>query len=87
MERDFDLLYAALPGATRIWRADADGPFAAIGDAGPSFGGGLKPHAVYRWRVAAVVSGVEGPVSIEATAGTRSTPAPCDSPGPCPIGR
>jgi poly(3-hydroxybutyrate) depolymerase len=86
-----DLVWTPVGEATvyRIWRADGDGPFAAIGDvAGPSFGdSGLKPHSMYRWRVAAVVSGVEGPVSIEATAGTRSTPAPCDSPGTCPIGR
>ena len=56
-------------------------PFAAIGDVvGPSFGdSGLKPHSAYRWRVSAVVNGVEGPVSIEATASTLSTPAPCDT--------
>ena len=39
------------------------------------------------WRVAAVINGAEGPVSIEATASTLSTPAPCDTPGTCPIGR
>ena len=86
-----DLVWDAVGEATvyRISRAEADGPFAAISDiAGPSFGdSGLKPHAVYRWRIAAVVNGVEGPASIEATASTRSTPAPCDSPGTCPIGR
>lgn len=86
-----DLVWNAVGGATayRISRAEADGPFAAISDiAGPSFGdSGLKPHAVYRWRIAAVVNGVEGPASIEATASTRSTPAPCDNPGTCPVGR
>ena len=86
-----DLVWSPIGQATfyRISRADGDGPFAAIGDVvGPSFGdSGLKPHAVYRWRVSAVVNGVEGPVSTEATASTRSTPAPCDNPGTCPIGR
>ncbi len=86
-----DLVWSPVGGATvyRVQRADADGQFAVIGDvAGPSFGDtGLKPHSVYRWRVSAVVSGMEGPVSIEATASTRATPAPCDSPGTCPIGR
>jgi hypothetical protein len=86
-----DIVWSPVKGATvyRVWRADADGPFAAIFDvAGSSFGdSGLKPHAVYRWRVATVINGAEGPVSIEATASTRSTPAPCDSPGSCPIGR
>jgi poly(3-hydroxybutyrate) depolymerase len=86
-----DIVWNPVTGATvyRVWRADADGPFAAISDiAGPSFGdSGLKPHAVYRWRVAAVINGVEGPVSVEATASTLSTPAPCDNPGTCPIGR
>jgi hypothetical protein len=80
---------AAAASAYRVSRAEADGPFAAIADvAGPSFGDSrLKPHTAYRWRVAAVVNGVEGPASIEATASTRSTPAPCDNPGSCPIGR
>jgi poly(3-hydroxybutyrate) depolymerase len=86
-----DIVWNPVMGATtyRVWRADADGPFAAISDVvGPSFGdSGLKPHAVYRWRVAAIINGVEGPVSVEATASTLSTPAPCDNPGTCPIGR
>jgi poly(3-hydroxybutyrate) depolymerase len=86
-----DLVWKAVGGATayRISRAEADGPFAVISDTtGPSFGdSGLKPHAAYRWRVAAVINNVEGPVSIEATASTRSTPAPCDTPGTCPIAR
>ena len=86
-----DMVWNPVGGATvyRVWRAGADGPFAAIGDiAGPSFGdSGLKPHSAYRWRVSAVVNGVEGPVSIEAAASTLPTPAPCDTPGTCPIGR
>jgi hypothetical protein len=73
----------------RVWRADAGGAFTAVSDvAGLSFGdSGLKPNSAYRWRVAAVISGVEGPASIEAAASTRSTPAPCDTPGTCPIGK
>ena len=86
-----DMVWNPVGGATvyRVWRAGADGLFAAIGDiAGPSFGdSGLKPHSAYRWRVSAVVNGVEGPVSIEAAASTLPTPAPCDTPGTCPIGR
>lgn len=86
-----DIVWNPVMGATvyRVWRADAGGPFAAICDvAGPSFGdSGLKPHSVYRWRVAAIINGAEGPVSIEATASTLSTPAPCDSPGTCSIAR
>jgi poly(3-hydroxybutyrate) depolymerase len=75
-------------GATayRISRAGADGQFAAVGDvAGPSFGdSGLTPQSTYRWRVSAIINGVEGPASNEATASTRSTPGPCDTPGNCP---
>ena len=86
-----DIVWTPVSGATvyRVWRADAGGPFATISDsAGPSFGdSGLKPQSVYRWRVAAVINGAEGPVSIEATASTLSTPAPCDTPGTCLIGR
>ena len=86
-----DLVWKPVDGATtyRISRADADGPFAVISDVvGPSFGdSGLKANTAYRWRVSAVVGGVEGPVSIEAKASTLSTPAPCDSPGTCPVGR
>lgn len=73
----------------RVWRADAGGTFTMVSDvAGPSFGdSGLKPSSVYRWRVAAIVGGVEGPASIEATATTLPAPAPCDTPGTCPIGK
>ena len=86
-----DVVWIPVGGATayRVTRADADGPFAAVGDvAGPGFGDtGLKPNTGYRWRVSAIINGIEGPVSIEAAASTRSTPAPCDNPGSCPIGR
>lgn len=86
-----DIVWNPVSGATayRVWRADVGGAFAAISDiAGPSFGdSGLKPRSVYRWRVAAVINGAEGPASIEATASTLPTPAPCDTPGTCPIGR
>jgi hypothetical protein len=72
----------------RISRAGADGQFSVVGTvAGPSFADtGLTPSTAYRWRVAAVVNGVEGPPSNEATTTTRATPAPCDHPGTCPIG-
>jgi hypothetical protein len=74
--------------AYRISRAGADGQFSTVGTAtGPSFADtGLTPRSAYRWRVAAVVNGVEGPPSDEATATTRATPARCDHPGTCPIG-
>jgi poly(3-hydroxybutyrate) depolymerase len=85
-----DLAWARQEGpiAYRISRAGADGQFSAVGTAaGPSFADtGLTPRTAYRWRVAAVVNGVEGPPSNEAAATTRATPAPCDHPGTCPIG-
>jgi poly(3-hydroxybutyrate) depolymerase len=75
--------------AYRVSRAGADGQFAAVGDVvGPSFGeSGLTPQSTYRWRVSAIVNGVEGPASNEAAATTRSTPQPCDTPGSCPIAK
>jgi poly(3-hydroxybutyrate) depolymerase len=86
-----DLAWTPTAGTTayRISRAGADGQFSAVGDvAGPSFGdSGLTPKSTFRWRVSALVNGVEGPASNEATATTRPTPAPCDTPGSCPIGR
>jgi poly(3-hydroxybutyrate) depolymerase len=85
-----DLAWARQEGqiAYRVWRAGADGQFAAVGTAaGPGFADtGLTPRSAYRWRVAPVVDGVEGAPSNEAAATTRATPAPCDSPGSCPIG-
>jgi poly(3-hydroxybutyrate) depolymerase len=85
-----DLAWIPIAGAVayRISRAGADGQFAAVGDVvGPSFGdSGLTPKSTYRWRVSAIVGGIEGPASTEATATTRATPAPCDTPGSCPIG-
>jgi poly(3-hydroxybutyrate) depolymerase len=86
-----DLAWTPAAGTTvyRISRAGADGQFAAVGDvAGHSFGdSGLTPKSTFRWRVSAVVKGVEGPASNEVTATTRPTPAPCDTPGNCPIGK
>ena len=86
-----DIVWTPVAGATayRVSRADAGGAFAAISDVvGPSFGdSGLQPHSGYRWRVTAVIHGSEGPASIEATATTRSTPAPCDDPGTCLVGK
>jgi len=85
-----DLAWVPQPGATayRVSRAAADGPFAAVGDVvGPSFAdAGLTPQSAYRWRVTALVNGVEGPASADVVATTRPTPAPCDNPGSCPIG-
>jgi hypothetical protein len=76
-------------GATtyRIQRAAEDGVLTAIGDLmGPSFADvGLAPKSTYRWRVSAVVNGVEGPPSIEISATTRLTPLLCENPGTCPV--
>ena len=85
-----DLAWARQEGqiAYRVWRAGADGQFSAVGTAtGASFADtGLTPRSAYRWRVSAVVDGVESPPSNETAASTRATPAPCNSPGTCPIG-
>jgi len=84
-----DLAWTPSAGATtyRIQRATADGAFTAVGDVvGFSFGdSGLKPQTSYRWHVSAVVSGVEGAPSTDIQATTRAAPAPCDTPGSCPI--
>jgi hypothetical protein len=86
-----DLVWTPQPGTTayRVRRAGGDGQFVAVGDvAGPSFAdSGLTPQSAYRWRISAVVNGVESPDFIEAVASTQATPAPCDSPGSCPIGK
>lgn len=84
-----DLAWSPLAGATayRVWRAAADGHFAAVADtASPGFADSdLSPQSAYRWRVTAIVNGVEGPPSVEVSATTRAAPAPCDNPGSCPI--
>ena len=74
--------------AYRVFRAGAAGPFATVAEvAGPSFAdSGLTPKTAYRWRIAAIVNGVEGPASDEAAATTRPVPAPCVNPGACPLG-
>jgi poly(3-hydroxybutyrate) depolymerase len=86
-----DIAWAPVKGATsyRVSRASVDGPFTVVGDVtGPSFGDArLAPKSTYRWRVSAVVDGVEGPASNEVRGATRATPAPCDNPGSCPIGK
>lgn len=82
------LAWRGAQGVTyRVWRAKGDGPFAAVADvAGVSFGdSGLAARSRYRWRVAAIVNGAEGPPSSEIAATTRPTPAPCTNPGACPI--
>ena len=86
-----DLVWTPLAGATayRISRAGADGQFATVGDAaGPSFAdSSLTAASSYRWRISAVVNGIEGPLSSETSATTRPVPAACDNPGSCPIGK
>jgi hypothetical protein len=84
-----DLAWMPLAGTAtyRVWRAGTDGQFAAVGDAtGASFAdSGLTPRSTYRWRISAVVNGIEGPSSNEVAAATRPTPAACEHPGSCPI--
>lgn len=84
-----DLAWMPLSGAAtyRIWRAGADGQFAAVADtASPGFADSdLSPRSAYRWRITAVVNGVEGPASAEAAATTRAAPPACPHPGDCPI--
>ena len=84
-----DLAWTPLTGAAtyRIWRAGADGQFAAVADtASPGFADSdLSPRSAYRWRITAVVNGVEGPPSAEAAATTRAAPSACPHPGNCPI--
>ena len=86
-----DLVWTPQDGVTayRVSRAGADGQFAAVGDvAGPSFGdSGLTPQSTYRWHVAAMTGSVAGPVSTDVVATTHATPAPCDTPGSCAIGK
>jgi len=84
-----DLAWTPLAGAPayRIWRAGADGRFAAVADtASPGFvDSDLSPRSAYRWRVTAVVNGVEGPPSVEVSATTRAAPPACAHPGDCPV--
>jgi hypothetical protein len=86
-----DLAWTAQAGTAvyRVRRAVADGPFAVVGDVpGPSFAdSGLTPQTAYRWRLSAVVNGVEDTALVEAAAVTRAVPPPCDSPGSCAIGK
>ena len=84
------LVWTPQPGtsAYRLARAGAGGAFAAVADvAGASFAdSGLTPSSAYRWRISAIVNGVEGPAS-EVAATTRAVAARCDQPGTCPIVR
>jgi len=84
-----DLVFDAAPHTAtyRIFRAGADGAFAAIGEtSGPSFADtGLAPQTTYRWHVTIVQNGVEGAASADVTATTRATPPACDKPGTCPV--
>ena len=82
-----DLAWTPVEEATayRVFRAGADGVFSPVGETkGLSFAdGGLQPATSYRWRVAAIVGGTEGPPSDIAVASTRPRPEPCDRPGDC----
>jgi poly(3-hydroxybutyrate) depolymerase len=71
----------------RISRAGADGPFTVIAETtGPSYADmGLTPQTTYRWRIAIVTNGVEGPDTADVEATTRAVPPPCDTPGQCPL--
>ncbi|MCW3475607.1 extracellular catalytic domain type 2 short-chain-length polyhydroxyalkanoate depolymerase [Limobrevibacterium gyesilva] len=83
------LAWTAVAGADfyRVYRAGTQGEFLPAGSvAGPSFGdSGLAPATSYRWRVTAVVGGIEGPASASVAAATRATPPRCDQPGTCPV--
>ena len=70
-----------------ISRANESGDFTQIGTVvGPSFGdAGLKPSTTYRYRVTAIVGGVESAPSPVVRATTLPTPTPCDAPGSCPV--
>lgn len=71
----------------RVTRLAVDGsPVFAASVSAPGFGdSGLAPSTEYRWRVSAVVNGTEGPIASEVSAMTRPTPAPCATPGMCPL--
>jgi Esterase PHB depolymerase len=79
----------AKPARFRISRAGTDGQFVVIGETtGSSFADtGLAPQSTYHWHVAVIVNNVEGPGSADVSAATRARPAPCHSPGRCPIAR
>jgi len=85
------LAWAPVRGASayQVWRAEADGVFHLVGSvAGPSYGdSGLTPQSFYRWRVSAIAGDAEGPPSTEIAATTRRAPAPCDTPGTCPVNK
>jgi hypothetical protein len=86
-----DLAWTPLAGTTtyRVWRAGSDGAFAVVGDVtGPSFAdSGLRPGSAYRWHIGAIVKGIEGSPSPDASATTRPAPTPCENPGTCAIGK
>jgi hypothetical protein len=82
-----DLVWTPQSGATayRVSRASADGQFAAVAEvSAPGFAdNGLIPKSAYRWRVTALINGVEGSPSNEVVAVTRATVV-CANPGSCP---
>jgi len=83
------LAWRPIKGATayRVSRAGVDGNFAPVGTiAALSFADAdLEPKSSYRWRVTAIVNGIEGPPSLETAATTWARPPRCDDPGNCPI--
>jgi Esterase PHB depolymerase len=84
-----DLVWYPVAGATtyRVSRAGSDGAFQKVGDVtGASFGdSGLAPQSTYRWHVSAILNGMEGPASADATASTREAPPRCNEPGSCRV--
>jgi poly(3-hydroxybutyrate) depolymerase len=83
------LAWSPVDGASayRVQRAAGQGAFTPVGEvAGPSYGdAGLTPQAPYRWRISAIMGGVEEPPSADAVATTRPTSPRCDNPGSCPV--
>jgi len=83
------LVWRPIKGASayRVSRAGADGNFALVGTiAALSFADAeLEPKSSYRWRVTAIVNGIEGPPSPETNATTLARPPHCDDPGNCPV--
>jgi len=85
-----DLVWTAAPNASayRVFRAGADGQYRPVGEVanGLSFADrGLAPATSYSWRVAPMVAGAAQAPSNTTSATTLGTPAPCASPGACPL--
>ena len=75
------MAWSPVPGRDRAIAFGAPGPapcsLLPAPSRAPSFGdSGLMPQSPYRWRVSAIVGGVESPASADAAGTTRSTPQP-----------